>query len=66
MLTDIEVGAVKQNVKMYINQAIAELHEGFRELEECPLRSFNNKKTELKNNIVDNLKALNERIQTQL
>lgn len=66
MLTDVEVGAVKQNVNFYIKQAIAELHEGFRNLEECPLRSFNNKKSELRNTLVDTLNALNEKIQMQL
>ena len=66
MLTNEEVGAVKKNVNLYIKQAIAELHEGFRELEECPLRSFNNKKSELRNALVDTLNSLNERIQMQL
>jgi len=66
MLTDEEVKAVKNNVNFFIKQTIAELHEGFRKLEECPLRSFNNKKSELRNNLVDMLNSLNDKMQNQL
>lgn len=66
MLTDQEVENVKNNISGIVTAAIREVYRGFEELDNTPLRSFNNKKRELKDYIISALTDLEVKIKSEL
>ena len=61
-----ELENAKKNINYMFNDNIKGIHELFIELENVPIKSFNSKKREMRDNIIRALKEINKRIQIQL
>ena len=65
-MTREELENAKDNIEAITARQINNIHESFKNLENIPIKSFNNKTREMKYNIIENIRKLNKTIQDQL